>query len=609
MSRQPLHRLLIDLLREVSPIEWVIACATLLFIVQYGLLPRDVFFSPDEGMRVIVSRNLQPESIFTGIIRYENRQLDPRLEFVPYFDQWFTVAPGPELRVSYPIVWFAALIAPLHTLSGVALAQALPLLCGALAGLLAGRILHRLSGKGAATLGVIAVMLAIPSSLYSFLLWEHQLALALCLLALACYVEYETRRRALVVVIGAAAATLACALRIETLFVVAPALLCIGWEQFTAAEAPVRRRVVVVGVAAAAVGLLAVLYWLIARDTPYRLPVLAPALSPAQLERVGLQVIRVFVGYDASTTTSISLFGALGIAGIGLCAARRNPIACAGTGAGALIVTALITALSILRIEPFRVVNPGLLCGAPLVVLAILPAGSEAGGDTRLRFLRRALMMIFVGFVVGAILTPRLASRAGGVMTQVGSTWGSRYLLALYPLMAVVALANLMSWMRAVRQTDAPATQGRLRAAGAIAPGVSVALSLATGILVNTIGLTRIQADKSIVLPGCRAAWQTEAGALVTDDWWRAPECAAHPAPAYLLIRSTDMLPALRQSIFDSGELELAYASHSGRLSLESLVDGLAPCFLVTRLPETSSSPGSAVTRLSLAPRTESCSY
>ena len=326
MPRQPLHRLLIDLLREVSPVEWVIACAALLLIVQYGLLPREVFFSPDEGMRVIVSRNLQPESIFTGIIRYENRQIDPRLEFIPYFGQWFSVAPGPELRVSYPIVWFAALIAPLYALGGVTLAQLLPLLCGALTGLLAGRILHQTVGKGAATLGVIAVMLAIPSSLYSFLLWEHQLALALCLLALACYVEYQTRRRALVVVVGAAAATLACALRIETVFVVVPALLWIGWEQFSAAEAPVRRRLVVVGAAGAAVGLLAGLYWFIARDTPYRLPALAPAISPARLERTSLQVIRVFVGYDASPATSAAMLCALLVGGGALFARRHDPV-------------------------------------------------------------------------------------------------------------------------------------------------------------------------------------------------------------------------------------------------------------------------------------------
>ena len=607
MTRQPLRRLVIGLLREVSPVEWVIACATLLLVVQYGLLPRDAFFSPDEGMRVIVSRNLQAESIFTGIIRYENRPIDRHLEFVPYFDQWFNVAPGPELQVSYPIVWFAALIAPLYAPGGVALAQTFPLFCGALAGLLAGRILHQIAGKGAATLGVIAVMLSLPSSLYSLLLWEHQLALALCLLALACYVEYQTRRRVPVAVVGAAAATLACALRIETLFVVAPALLWIGWEQFTAAAAPLRRRIVVLGAATASVGLLAALYWFIARDTPYRLPALAPALSPAQLERSALHIIRVFVGYDASPATTTTLLCALGIGGGALFARRRDPVLCAAIGAGALIAAALITALSILRIEPFRVVNPGLLCGAPLVVLAILPAGPQTADDTRLRFLRRALMIIFVGFAAGAFLTPRLASRAGGVMAQVGSTWGSRYFLALYPLMAVVALTNVVSWMRALRHTDAPAARDRSRAASAIALSAGLGMALATGMLVNVIGLTRIDADKRIVLPGCQAGWQAGAEALVTDDWWRAPECAAHTAPAYLLVQSSEMLPALRQSLFDSGTVELGYASQSGRLALESLVQSLEPCFVVRRLPAVSGSPANPVTRLSLTRKADPC--
>ncbi len=606
MTRQPLHRLLIGFLREVSPVEWVIACATLLLVVQYGLLPRDAFFSPDEGMRVIVSRNLQAESIFTGIIRYENRPIDRHLEFVPYFDQWFNVAPGPELQASYPIVWFAALIAPLYALGGVALAQIFPLFCGALAGLLASRMLHQIAGKGAATLGVIAVMLAIPSSLYSFLLWEHQLALALCLLALACYVEYETRRRAWPVVVGAAAATLACALRIETLFVVAPALLWIGWEQFIAA-APLRRRIVALGAATASVGLLAALYWFIARDTPYRLPALAPALSPAQLERSALHIIRVFVGYDASPATIATLLCALGIGGGALFARRRDPVLCAAIGAGALIAAALITALSILRIEPFRVVNPGLLCGAPLAVLAILPAGSQTAGDTRLRFLRRALITIFIGFAAGAFLTPRLASRAAGVMTQIGSTWGSRYFLALYPLMAVVALTRVMSWMRALRHTDAPAAQDRSRAASAIALSAGLAMALATGILVNLVGLTRIDADKRIVLPGCQAGWQAGVNALVTDDWWRAPECAAQPAPAYLLVQSSEMLPALRQSLFDSGTVELGHASQSGRLALESLVQSLEPCFVVRRLPAISGAPPNPVTRVSLTRRADHC--
>lgn len=597
MPRQSLRRLLIGLFQDASPVEWGIACAALLLVIQYGLLPREAFFAPDEGMRVIVSRNLYPESVFTGIIRYENQPIDPRIEFAPYFGAWFSVTPQPALKVSYPIVWFAALIAPLYALGGVALAQAFPLVCGVMAGLLAGWILQQMAGKGAATLGVIVVMLGIPSSLYSFLLWEHQLALALCLLALACCLDYQARRRAFVAVIGGAAATLACALRVETLFVVAPALLLIGWEQFRAAEAPARKRVMAIGAAMAAVGLLAGVYWLIARETPYRLPALAPAMTPAQIERAGLQVMRVFVGYDASPATSIALLGTLGIGGIALFAARRNSAARAGIVAGALIVVALITALSILRVEPFRVVNPGLLCGAPLLVLAVLP---QVGEDARLRFLRRTLMIVLIGFVAGAFLTPRLASRAGGVMAQIGSSWGSRYFLALYPLMAVAALAALAGWMRAIRQTGRPALT--------MALGAGVALSLATGMLVNVIGLTRIQTDKQIVLAGCQAVWQTQAAVLVTDDWWRAPECAARTGPAYLLAQSEAVLPALRQSLAGienarGGELTLGYASQSGRLSLEAVVAGLQPCFTVSRRPDAAG----AVVELSLNMDSESC--
>ncbi len=603
MRGQPLHRLLQGLLQEASPAEWVAACTALLCIVQYGLLPRDVFFAPDEGMRVIVSRTLRPESIFTGMIRYENQPVDPRIEFAPYFEQWFSIAPGPELRVSYPIVWFAALIAPLYALGGVALAQAFPLLCGVLTGLFASRILYQIAGRGAATLGVVAVMLAIPSAVYSFLLWEHQLALALCLLALACYVEYETRRRVFALGVGAAAATLACALRVETLFVVAPVLLAVGWHQFSAAQAPVRRRVGIVGAVALAGGLLGGLYWFIVRDTPYRLPVLAPALSPAQLQRMGVQVMRVFVGYDASPATGAALLGVLVIGAAALMAWRRDSLRCAGIAAGVLIAAALITTLSILRIEPFRVVNPGLLCGAPLLVVAILPAG-----DTRLPLLRRALVMIFIGFAVGAFLTPRLASRAGGVMAQIGSTWGSRYFLALYPLMAIAALASLMSWMRAIRQTGESAMQDkpRLRPASVASVtvlSVGVALALATGILVNVIGLTRIHADKNIVLSGCWTAWQTQANVLVTDDWWRAPECAARAQPMYLLARQSDVLPRLTQALYQANVSRLAYASQTGRLSADMLTANLERCFVVMR-----DEPASQfVTTLSLTPRAVTC--
>jgi len=602
MGGQPPRGFLFSLFRQASPLEWVIACTVLLIFIQYGLLPREVFFAPDEGMRVIVSRNLQPASVFTGIVGYESRPVDPDLAFVPYFDRWFSVAPGPELRVSYPIIWFAALIAPLYALGGAALAQLFPILCGALAGLLAGRILDLLAGRSAATLGAISVMLAIPSSLYSLLLWEHQLSVALCLLALLCWVEHRTRPRLRLAGVGAAAAMCACALRIETLFIVAPALLWVGYAQFVGSDAPIHKRLVVVGVALALVGLLIGLYWFVARD---RLPTLAPALAPAQLERSVRQVLRVFIGYDASAFTGIALLSVLLIGSIALVVKRQDLSARVVIVSGVLVAVSLITALSILRVAPFRVVNPGLLCGAPLLVVAVLPLNAPME-DARLRFLRRVLLTVFIGSIVGTFLTPRLASRAGGVMVQIGSTWGSRYLLALYPLMAVTALANVAVLLRLAR---AEATRVDALLVNSAVPGVGLTLALTVGILVNLVGLIRIETDKRVVLPECQAVWQAGADVLITDDWWRAPECASRAGPAYLLVQSPQALPALRRALFEnsSDPLELAYASQSGRLSLQAVVDELEACFLVRQSLPAQNPPAGQVTRLSLWRRVIHC--
>ena len=574
----------------------MIACTALLAVVQYGLIPRDVFFSPDEGMRVIVGRNLRPDSIFSGLIHYENRSIDPGLEFVPYFEQWFDVAPGPELRVSLPIVWFAALISPLLAIGGVNLAQVFPLVCGALAGYLAGRILLRVSRKSIAVVGVVAVTLAVPSSLYSLLIWEHQLVLALCLFALAGYVEYQTRRRWAWLLVSAITLVAACALRIETIFVAAPAVMWLGMEQAASLRHSIRKRLVVAGAVGVGLALLGGVYWFIAQDSPYRWLVVAATLDADRLERGALQVMRVFAGYGTSATTSVSLVGALLAGCIAFACARRYPAARVIIGATLLLVTTVITVLSILHIEPFQVMNPGLLSGAPLLILALLPTGDEP-----LRFLRRALIFVFVGFAAGALVIPSLAARAGNVMTQVGSTWGSRYFLALYPLMAMVALANIAQWNRA-------GVDGRPIAKwGTAGLWFAVILSIAAGILVNAVGLTRIQVDKNIVLPGCQAGWQAGVGVMVTDDWWRAPECAAHAAPSYLLARSTRALASLRAALFDSRVVELTFAARSGHVSLDALTEALETCFVVHQSQTLPGERLGNVVRLDLTPRADTC--
>ncbi|MCS7061260.1 MAG: hypothetical protein RMN25_08830, partial [Anaerolineae bacterium] len=304
---------------------------------------------------------------------------------------------------------------------------------------------------------------------------------------------------------------------------------------------------------------------------------------------------------------TLALFGVLGIGGAALLAARGNVIARAGIGAGILIAVTAVTALSILRVEPFRMTNPGLLGGSPLAVLAVLPAGIVTVKTPSLRFLRPAIAVILVGFVVGAFLMPRLASRAGGVMVQIGSTWGSRYFLMLYPLLALVALTHVTAWLRAVQHGDASSVQRRWRTAGAVALGAGISVSLIGSFLVNGVGLARMITDKSIVWAGCQAVWRTEAPVLVTDDWWLAPECAARPTLAYLLVENPDMLPILTSNLYAAGTTQLAYASQTGRLSLNALIASLERCFLVQTVQGQPAGQQGGPVVLNLTPRSPTC--
>jgi hypothetical protein len=167
-----------------------------------------------------------------------------------------------------------------------------------------------------------------------------------------------------------------------------------------------------------------------------------------------------------------------------------------------------------------------------------------------------------------------------------------------------MAVANVVVLLRLARtkatRVDAPLVNSAV---------LSVGLALAVGMLVNLVGLIRIEADKRIVLPECQAVWQAGADVLVTDDWWRAPECASRAEPAYLLVQSPQALPALRRALFEnsSDPLELAYASQSGRLALQTVVDELEACFFVQQSLPAQDGPAGQVTRLSLSRRIIYC--
>lgn len=544
----------------LSVSEVALACGVILVVLQLAL-PQEVFFSPDEGMRLIASRAITLEGLWDGVIRYPSRELDPQAQFVPYFPEWFRVTPRGEVALDRRIVWFAAAIAPFQALGGVWLARLFSVFCAVLAGWLAGRVVQAVAGVGAGRVTTLMVMLGVPSSLYALLLWEHQLVLTLVAAALLFYVGFVRSARPLWAGLASLALLAACALRPETLLVAVPGIAVASLSYARARQT----RLVPLAVCALLVVVAAGIYLLAGQDVPARLPrLLAGVLD---VERTLRAFERVLIGHQASPAT-VGGWSVLSLAAlVGGVLTLRRPRARGFMLGAVLWLGAGLTALAMLRVPPFQVTNPGLL--SPLVLIALIGVVWRERDD--LWAIRLALVLALLGLVLSALLAPNLIRRAGGVVTQISSTWGSRYLLAAYLVAAVGALA----------------TVGARWGAGGLLLRSGVLAALVIGAVTNLVGFERIRQDTTRVLEMCQGVWMTRPDAVVTSEWWLASECAADARVRFLLISDADRAGELTQVLFNNAEhlpagarLALVWRDHAEPTA--RLKETLEACFSTT---------------------------
>jgi hypothetical protein len=438
-------------------------------------------------------------------------------------------------------------------------------------------------------------MLALPSTLYSFLVWEHLLVLALCLLAVWAHLVYQERRRVAALVVAIASVVLACTLRMETAFVIAPITVWATWQHLRrqpSQQAGHRAWIGLVGVVL--LTLMAIIYVLFAQDVPGRLPRLILNWTPQRVEQIQNSLLYLLVGYGATPATWILLLftAVLGNAAIWVLRTRSAAAAC--TAAAILLATGIITLLSVLRVTPFGVVNPGIVGASPLLMLPLLATQPDA--DARLQPLRRGLWTVLAGYAAGAFLFPALAFRPASVMTQMNSTWASRYFLTLYPLTALLALAALHTWW---------AHAGRSTVRTVL--GTAVALSLGVGILGNLTGLFRIWEDKIHIRQACQAIWTMGERIVVTDDWWRAEECAANAAQTYLLVHDQNELDDLTQTLWAAGVNTFTFASRNGIVPEQQLVQKLSACYRIESVTRHDAANSGASAQVALRRRSDRC--
>jgi hypothetical protein len=226
----------------------------------------------------------------------------------------------------------------------------------------------------------------------------------------------------------------------------------------------------------------------------------------------------------------------------------------------------------------------GLLPIAPFLILAAwaLPAVRRSR-----RFGQRFVAATAVLYLVcGAALIFVFAVEPNGDY-RTGLEWGNRYLLVLYPLATVLALAGMRAWRRA--------THRHVRSA---VTAVAAALLL-IGLQMEVRGVSLLYGSRSLV-----AAWQQAVRGplpVVSDIWWlpaaMAPYFADHPM---FCVRDRDELATWIDHVQARGEQAFSVATLRD-LAPPADAKGRFSVAEAQRIPVT----GLRVTRYRLTPRPE----
>ncbi len=179
--------------RVIKVHSFLLATAVVLFVYILILwwLPKDVFWSPDEGSKLL---NMHTISWADGVrftVPYNGRFLDPDFQF--YVRNYIYPQPSSacNIRFNWPL-WFPLLSLIPYRLFGVWGLYLAPLLAGWGTAVLSGIIARRIQPKADAAT-VLVVGLATPILFYSVLFWEHTIAVFLALFALWLLVEWPYR--------------------------------------------------------------------------------------------------------------------------------------------------------------------------------------------------------------------------------------------------------------------------------------------------------------------------------------------------------------------------------------------------------------------------------
>jgi hypothetical protein len=195
--------------------RWIVlaAWASVLLVYVLSLLgmPRHVFWSPDEGSRLLQAKTLRFDDGFSHALPYPGERLDPDLRFYAHRRgarierSLYPVRDGAGAFHFHWAPWFPLLSRLPLELFGVTGVYVLPLLAGWLTAVLSGRLAAAID-PSLEVPAVLVVGLATPIYFYSLCFWEHTVAAALSLCAVLLFARRGGTPSALIACLPALAA-------------------------------------------------------------------------------------------------------------------------------------------------------------------------------------------------------------------------------------------------------------------------------------------------------------------------------------------------------------------------------------------------------------------
>lgn len=490
-----------------------ILAAGVVLLVYLGILyviPKHVFWSPDEGGRFIELRSLEWDNGLTRVLPYPGRRLDPDLRFFPTPRVYPEYDAEGALRVPWPI-WFPLLSRPFFNLFGANGIYVVPVFCGWLIVLICGFLTQRL-GSLHTPAAMLIVGLASPVFFYSLTFWEHTLATSLVMLAVAVVVAVGGTPLSLLAALPLVLA--ACMLRLE-MFAVVPALLLAVLVANRRAPGsgpsvlvPARwRRPLALACAVSIVGMVAAFVFTF---PPWRWHFIHSPRATLEgmlfLTRIPGGLVDAVINSPRNGGPVLDrAWGYAGLAAVTAAAAGafiRRPRLQAALLFPPFAFVLCLSAWIAFAEHQYRAVH-GVVLIAPYILAgwyALLPAWQER---RRLPLLMATLGVLYLLFGLAAIIVFYISSR--GLESTL--EWGQRYMLTVYPLFGVLAVLAVSEYWRSARSR-----LQRVVFAGFVVASVLLALQY------QQRGLTMLYWNRELL-----AAWDNglrNRAPVVTDMWW-----------------------------------------------------------------------------------------